>query len=362
MNQHFLSPFCVVFRKNFTLFCVFFLFFQLFYCQNAKTQVSFGNLADEKSEEKEKSKTKKVESSKKTDILTPILSAPESKKYRYGISFEARPGGECTNLSGAVPVPAEYPEQKVRIVEEDFPNDLRAGYRDLKEGGCCVLNFRMRVLKAGQKAELSALFEVTRFCQAPPENTESLNIPKRIDKSLRRYLKESPFIEVNDRRLDRLAKDIVADTDGAWNKVDAVFRFVRENVKYKDAFKEKQIRGALAALETGEGDCEDMTALFIALLRNLNIPARTVRVPEHCWAEFYLENESGSGGWFGAQVAGNEPLGTITDLRPILQKGDAFNFPDQGETVRYVKEIFSGEVAKNGPDPKFQFIQETVGR
>lgn len=291
----------------------------------------------------------------------PILGKSKKIKYRVGLSLEARPNGECSDIFGSVPFPIDFHDQKVRVIEEEFPDGIRVKYRDLKEGGCRQMLIRMRTLKAGEKAEAAVTVEVTRFEETPPEDPSKLSIPKPIPKEVKDYLKESPFIETTDRKIKKTAREIVSDDVSDWRKAENILHFVREKVKYKEAYKEKTIRGALAALESGEGDCEDMSALFIALCRVTGIPARTVRVPEHCWAEFYLEDESRNGFWFPVQVAGNEPIGVLTDLRPILQKGDAFKVPETPrETSRYVRELFTGSVAKTGQDPKHRFIWEEV--
>lgn len=294
-----------------------------------------------------------------------LLSSPKKVRYRFGMEFEAKPGGECSNLFGSAPIPMEWPEQKVTLIEEMFPREARVGYRELKEGGCKQLLFKMRTLYEGQKTEASVVIEVTRYAQAPPADTKNLAPPKKPDRLLRHYLEESPYIEVGDRQVRKIADTIKNQTKdlSSWEQVDAVLGFVRENVHYNDSLKEATIRGAVAAIETQEGDCEDMSALFIAILRNLDIPARTVRVPDHCWAEFYLEDSQGNGHWFPAQVAGNEQLGVSSDTRPILQKGDSFHLPESPrEETRYVKELFTGDVRQNGPDPRVQFIREEVAR
>ena len=106
-----------------------------------------------------------------------------------------------------------------------------------------------------------------------------------------------------------------------------------------------------------------MSALFIAMCRAIEIPARLVRVPGHCWAEFYLVDDEKNGYWFPAQVAGTEELGSMQDTRVILQKGDSFRLPESPkEEELYVKELFMGVVKEGGPDPQYQFIQETDGR
>ena len=291
----------------------------------------------------------------------PIFSHPTRAKYRIGLSLEARPNGECNDIFGSVPFPMNFPDQKVRIIEDQSSDHVQIRYRDLKETGCRQLLVRIRTLYAGEKAEAVVTVEVTRFDTAPPENPDSYLVPKSVPREIKLYLRESPYIEIANNKLKKTAKTILSADDKDWQKVEKIFRYVRESVKYKEAYKEKSIRGALAALDTGEGDCEDMSALFIALCRLNGIPARTVRVPEHCWAEFYLEDEEKNGYWFPAQVAGNEPLGYLTDHRMILQKGDSFRVPESGrETSRYVRELFTGKVKESGSDPIHQFIREEI--
>lgn len=296
----------------------------------------------------------------------PLLGKAVSTKYRAGMIFEARPNGGCKDLLGTAPVPTDFPEQKVRTLEENFPRVARVDYRDLKEGGARQMVFRMRELKPGQRVEATVLFEVTRRPLLPPTEPEIYKIPKSVPRELRRYLKAGDLIESSSKTVRKLAAEIVDKVEEAnkdasdWEKVDALFEYVRTEISYKEAQIEKPMRGALAALRTRDGDCEDMSALFIAMCRSLNIPARLVRVPGHCWAEFYLVDDQKEGYWFPAQVAGTEELGSMQDVRVILQKGDSFRLPESpGEDALYVKELFTGNIKENAPDPIYQFIQDT---
>ena len=291
----------------------------------------------------------------------PIFSHPTRVKYRIGLSLEARPNGECNDVFGSVPFPMDFPDQKVRIIEDECTEHVHLRYRDLKEGGCRQLLVKIRTLYAGEKADAVVTVEVTRFDSAPPEFPYDYLIPKSIPKDIRGYLHESPYIEIGNGKIKKAVKNAVSEDDKPWRKAENILSFVRNNVKYKEAYKEKSVRGAVAAIETGEGDCEDMSALFIAMCRCCGIPARTVRVPEHCWAEFYLEDSGKNGYWFPAEVAGTEPLGYLTDHRIILQKGDAFRVPESPrETCRYVRELFTGKVKQSGADPIHKFIREEV--
>jgi hypothetical protein len=291
----------------------------------------------------------------------PVFTHPTRTKYRIGLSLEARPNGECNDVFGSVPFPMSFPDQKVRIIEDEHSDHVKIRYRDLKEGGCRQLLIRIKTLYPGEKADAIVTVELTRFNIAPPESPYDYVIPKSVPKNIREYLNESPYIETTNAKIKKTAKKVVSDDDKDWRKVENILRFVRESIKYKEAYKEKPVRGALAALETGEGDCEDLSTLFIALCRINGIPARTVRVPEHCWAEFYLEDSAKNGYWFPAQVAGNEPLGYSSDHRMILQKGDAFRIPEsRREISRYVVELFTGKVKQSGADPIHRFVREEV--
>ena len=293
----------------------------------------------------------------------PRLGRAVSHKYRAGMIFQAQPGGTCVNVFGSAPVPTEFPEQKVRTLEEEFPKQAKVDYRNLKEGGARQLVFKMRELRGGNGVQASALFEVTRYPILPPTEPEIYQIPSRVSPDIRRYLRESKYMESNTKTVRSLAKETTGDYESAWEKVDAILRYVRSNIQYKEVLIEKPMRGALAALKTNEGDCEDMSALFISMCRAIDVPARLVRVPGHCWAEFYLVDDEKQGFWFPAQVAGTEELGSLQDNRVILQKGDSFRVPEEPkEEQLYVKELFMGTVKDGGPDPKYQFIQETDGK
>jgi hypothetical protein len=113
-----------------------------------------------------------------------------------------------------------------------------------------------------------------------------------------------------------------------------------------------------------------MSCLFVALCRAGKIPARIVRVPEHCYAEFYLElkpeGRTGSkrgtvpsGFWFPCQVSGTYSFGGIPEKRVILQKGDSFPHPDvdkpRAKTL-FLEEGFQG----TGIPSKHQFVHDTV--
>jgi len=278
------------------------------------------------------------------------LGDEQVRRWRVGMSVRAV-GGPCGGLFGTVPVPSDWPEQRVRVVEEDIsPQVRRVGYRVL-EGGVKQMLVQIPTLAAGETATALITFEVTRSAILGPDDTSIFSVPKRPSRDVAKFLTPSPYIETRNSKIRAAAKEALEGKEdaGDWQKVEAIYDWVRERVEYTNG----PLKGALAALEDGNGDCEELTSLFIALCRVNRVPARTVWVPNHCWAEFYLEDTDGNGHWFPCQVAGTRDFGSMPDVRPILQKGDNFKVPEKKEPQRYVAEFLKGKAGGGKPDVTF---------
>jgi hypothetical protein len=106
-----------------------------------------------------------------------------------------------------------------------------------------------------------------------------------------------------------------------------------------------------------------MTSLFVALCRANGIPARTVRVPGHCYPEFYLLERNGKGHWFPCQAAGTRAFGAMPDPRPVLQKGDNVSATDprtnkKKTQVRFLPETLVGTPAGGGGRLRLKLVCE----
>lgn len=278
------------------------------------------------------------------------------QKIKIGVEITAE-GGPCRGLRATLPVPTEWPEQQVQIVDEDTTaNVKKVHYRSLGKGVEQMI-VEVPQLRAGETASAMVTFEISRSSLLPPEDTSALKIPAKVDREMVPYLGSSPFIETRHPKILALARQAGAGLDG-WAKVEAIYDLTREKVEYKAG----ELKGAARALQDGTGDCEELTSLFIALCRNNRIPARMVWVHEHCYPEFYLEDEKGKGHWFPCQAAGTRSFGGIPEHRPILQKGDNFRDPDRPkEPLRYVSELVKGSAVKGGGKPRVEFVREIIG-
>lgn len=285
----------------------------------------------------------------------PTLGGESTTRVKLGVVVKA--SAAIFRAVATVPVPTDWPEQRVRIIHEDVsPAVRKLTYRDITGGG----GLRQMVvvipqLPAGQEARALVTFEVTRCALVAPEATAGYSIPKRLSRPLRINIGPSPYIESRHPKIIAAAREAVAERQEAWEQVEAIYDWTRRHVAYKNG----KLKGAVRALYDHEGYTDELTSLFIALCRVRKIPARTVFVPGHCYAEFYLEDDEGQGHWFPCQPAGPRSFGGIDELRPILQKGDNFKNPENSkEKLRWVKEYF--HASGRGRRPRVKFINEPV--
>jgi len=285
----------------------------------------------------------------------PKLDQALTKTIKIGVRVKAV-GGPCKGIVCTVPVPIDWPEQKVKIGEEDLsPGVHQMNYRTLGEGAKQMI-VQIPQLPAGEEAHALVTFEITRYSVEPPEDTSVFKecAKDKLPKEVVQYLGTSPFIESTHPKVVALAKEVTADKSD-WEKVEAIYEATREKVKYQNG----SLKGALKGLLDGTGDCEELTSLFVALCRASGIPARTVWVPDHCYPEFYLVDADGKGYWFPCQAAGSRAFGGIPEHRPILQKGDNFRDPDRPKDhLRYVSEFLKGSTFKGSGRPQVEFVRE----
>jgi transglutaminase-like putative cysteine protease len=285
----------------------------------------------------------------------PTLGGETTVRIKRGVMVKA--GGNLFNAVATVPVPADWPEQQVRIVSEDVSPSVRdVTYRTITGGGGLKqMVVEIPQLAAGQEARAVVTFEVTRRSLAPPADTSIYSIPKKLARDLLLDVGPSPYIESRHPKIIAAAKLAIGEQATDWQKVEALYDWTRENVAYKNG----ELKGAVRALIDKEGYTDELVSVFVALCRVHKIPARTVFVPGHCYAEFYLADDEGQGHWFPCEPAGDRAFGGNQEVQPILQKGDNFKNPENPkERLRWVKEYF--HASGRGASPQVKFVSEPV--
>ena len=94
------------------------------------------------------------------------------------------------------------------------------------------------------------------------------------------------------------AKDLVRGIDSTWDKADALFKFVRDNIAYKMYFD--TVYGAEGTLIKGYGNCCDQAQLLVAMARSVGLTARFATGKcvftsgldvGHVWVQFYIDGK-----------------------------------------------------------------------
>jgi transglutaminase-like putative cysteine protease len=281
---------------------------------------------------------------------------PVVLRVRIGLEMTAKDGA-CNNLVATFPLPMSWPEQVVEVLSEDVsPTVQRVTKRTLNEGVQQV-EFRVPRLVTGQSAHVIYTLRVERFHILPPENPRLLRFAENPGRDLRPYLGESPFIEINHAKVKAAANEIQLDpSQPAWHQVETIYDWTRARISHHDGTK--PLKGALQGLETGSGDCEEITSLFVAMCRLKGIPARSVWVDHHTYPEFYLEDPAGQGVWIPCESLGARQFGGMNSYRLLLQKGDNFSMAQKRGPQRYVTPTITGTVGRDGGQPVMREILE----
>lgn len=356
----------------------------------------------------------------------PTYGSPIVTRMRIGGRVEAQ-GGEVRDIFMMVAVPLDCPEQKVHVVEEEFPADLgTVEFRTLPEvkmAAPCAKQMLISIprLPSRQTAGALVTYEIVTNRVLGPQETSTLHIPTKIPRDLKTFVSTSPFINVGDRKIrdavkealelrvkddetrkisaaigangvggapadaptateddkdkkeqqkpkDKKAEQSQSDKETAaiaaeiekltdWQRVEALYDFVRAKVKYLNGAEDMP---AVQALKDGQADCYGLSALFVAMCRTMKVPARMVWVDNHQYAEFYLEEEDGKGYWYPAQLAGTRAFGEMPMPMVIFQKGDNFRVPERRrERLRYATDHTTLQ-ASSKHKPRVVYVREPL--
>jgi hypothetical protein len=141
----------------------------------------------------------------------------------------------------------------------------------------------------------------------------------RPDPEAGRFVSPEPFIESDAPEIVAEAKRATAGAFGSRARAERLVRHVNALLEKKPTVS---LPSALEVLRTKVGDCNEHTALYVALARALGLPARiTVGLVHlngafyyHAWAEVYVE-EKGRALWLPADPTLNQFPADATHLR-----------------------------------------------
>lgn len=113
------------------------------------------------------------------------------------------------------------------------------------------------------------------------------------------YLKSSETVTSNDPKIIQKANELAQGEDDLFKVVHKLGMWTKQNINYSlETLTAEVSQNASWVLENKFGVCDELTSLFVAMLRSLNIPARFVTgqsytnlindFGNHAWAEVYF--------------------------------------------------------------------------
>ncbi|MCA9269545.1 MAG: hypothetical protein KDA41_13785, partial [Planctomycetales bacterium] len=289
------------------------------------------------------------------DAGAAAVTLGPAKTFTVRVGMEITGRGAATNVWGIVTVPMDWPEQTVRVVDKEQTREVgKVSYRVLNNGAKQMMIFVPR-LRDGDTARATLTLEVEGHEMIGPAATAGLRLPQRPGADVRKYLEPGPETNSRDATIVDATSKAVAGVEGAWRQVQAIHDFAIDHVRY---VKRDENTSATTALAAGQGDCHELSALFVAMCRAHGVPARCIWSPSHVHAEFYLEDAAGRGHWYPVESTNKEHFGHLPRTSVILQKGDNFNVPEFREPLHFARTVVKGSFGPGGAQPEFKEILE----
>ena len=143
------------------------------------------------------------------------------------------------------------------------------------------------------------------------------------DPDVHRYVVPEPFIESDAPEIRAEAGRAVGNVKGDRARAEQLTRYVNALLEKKPTVS---LPSALEVLRTRVGDCNEHTALYVAMARALGIPARiavglvyvrgiTGAFYYHAWPEVYLDEGGGRGLWLPVDPTLNQFPADATHIR-----------------------------------------------
>lgn len=133
---------------------------------------------------------------------------------------------------------------------------------------------------------------------------------------------EIPYISPFDVYIQQISQSVKenANTENSLIIAKELFIWLKNNTQYKTHPLQKEAQSALLTLQVKQGDCDDLSFLYISLCRAVGIPARFIRgylldsesesilAVDHMWVEVFVGGNTGKEGWIPVECAGTGDL------------------------------------------------------
>jgi len=158
------------------------------------------------------------------------------------------------------------------------------------------------------------------------------------------------FIDPSNPDIIRIAETVYTDaqTNNSFLISKFLFSWLKQNITYQNHPDERAVRSASVTLSKKQGDCDDISFLYISLCRTLDIPARFIRgyliskgmngsliATPHAWTEVFVGQPGILNGWIPIECACCTPS-IETDINQNFGVESAYHlrlFTDDGSNA-----------------------------
>ena len=285
-----------------------------------------------------------------SEVVGVTFSDPVTSNYQVGFQALAVKKS-ATQVMVTLPVPNDWPEQTVSVVDETIPTDM-GSIKDRKlNSGVKQLVITVPRLRPGAEVRMLMTYQLKTSQINPPPDTTVFLRPKVSHREGKPYTQSSPEISFRDSKLKKQVKQLVADKATPWEEVEAIYDWVRDEIDIRSG----DSRDTSKVFQDRFGCAEDTVGLFVAMCRANKIPARMVWVTGKQYAEFMLIDKNKKAHWFPAVVVGPREFGQLSEPLPILQKGDSIRVPEKKQRQKFVAEFAT---AKGAAKPIIKFVRQ----
>jgi hypothetical protein len=265
----------------------------------------------------------------------------EPRPYRARLGIELLGTGYATKIMATTTAPVQYPEQAIDDVSVSAEG-CQAKLRELKPGAAQLL-LAAPELQAGQTIRAVAEYDLTICKQYHAFHRDQFPYRQDPPRDVRQsFLRDSPGIQTTIKEVQSLAEELTRGVEHPWEKAQRFQEWVPKNIRPQIG----PYTSVKAALDKRVGDCEERSAVFVALCRSVKIPARLVWVPNHNWSEIYLHDSSGKGSWIPVHTACYPWFGWVGAHELVLQKGDRIRPPERSKVLRLLEDWAQFQGAK----------------
>ncbi len=234
-------------------------------------------------------------------LIIPIASAIEEGTWMYNAEYLVLETGISTTLDvikdGGDPF-IEYIESELSFYPKitEYQSVTQALYNPTPSEDDDILTFRWDDNPGLGTYNIDMQHQV-RITSNPKRISTKVNFPiDNIPTNLNQYTKPADIIDINNGIIT-LASSLAEGENDMVIVVDNIASWVTKNINYNlSTANSEATQKATWVLQHREGVCDELTSLFISMLRSLNIPARFVAGISYTTSEYFAE-PWGAHGW-----------------------------------------------------------------